>query len=400
MQESQNARLELNVEQLEFRTLLAGNIRVLVNAAGDVTIRGDGKSNHVEISQNMDGDIVITGTADTFGEATGIRDGRNILSELVVPAENGTLPGKLTVSLGGGNDFLVLRQVTIDGTFDYKPGGKNDSLGFFQSTAKGAVSLKTGSGNDYMNFVDATFENDINAVTGGGVDFIGMSNFALDSGATASFNTGGGGDVLYIEDSTVNGNLVAIMGGLIDTIYVAEGTTLLGNVDVDMGGLFDLLAIENNVNLDNATLNIDGGKGGVGFQNQLFLYDDSPYLNNPPSGILNFQTDFYTISGNTTTGTTLSETLTKWVVDDYYNQSPSVEFDVVDVLLAANIARGFDYADLPRSGGVTPDPVMLASQLTSHLESDDYFLYQKIFVKAAFQTELTTFDWENFGASS
>jgi hypothetical protein len=392
----QGSPLELSVEALEFRTMLAGNIRVLVNNAGDVTIKGDGKSNHVEVSQDVSGDIVIRGTEDTFGQATGIKEGRDILSEVVLDATNGTFSGKLTVSMGGGNDFVILRDITIDGDFNYKPGGKSDSLGFFQSTANGLSVLKTGSGNDYMNFVDATFRGDIDAVTGGGVDFIGMSNFALDSGRTANFNTGGGGDVIYLEDSIVDGNLAAQMGGLIDTIYVAEGTTLNGRIDVDMGNLFDLLAIENNVDLDSATLNLDGGKGGFGYQNKLFLYSDSPYRQNPPAGIVNFEADVFTIAGTSTTRPTLSGTLTKWVVDDYYDQSPSANFDVVDVLVAANLARGFDYADLPRNDGPAPDPGTLANQLTAHLESEDYYFYQKIFVKAAFETEIETFDWADY----
>ena len=377
--------------------MLAGNIRVLVNANGDVTIRGDGRSNYVEISQNIDGDIVVTGTPDTTGAPTGIKDGRNVVSEFIIEAENGTFPGKLSVSMGGGDDLTILRDVTVDGNLDYKPGGKNDSLGIFQSTINGTSSMRTGGGNDYMNFVDATFNDNLSAITGGGVDFIGMSNVSIQSGKTASFNTGGGGDVIYIEDSVVNGNISATMGGLIDTIYVAEGTTLKGNVNVDMGSLFDLLAIENDVDLSDATLNIDGGRGGFGFDNQLFLYSDSPLIGNVPSGVLNFSVDIYTIAGTSTTEPTLSETLTKWVVDDYYNQSPAVNFDVVEVLQAANLARGFDFADIPRSVGAAPDPVSLANQLTAHLESPDYYLYQKIFVKAAFQTEISSFDWDSFG---
>ncbi len=393
--------LEFEVESLESRRMLAGNIRVLVNNAGDVTIRGDGRSNYVEVSQNEDGDIVIAGTEDTKGLATGIRDGRNIVSEMVLDATDGTFSGKLNVLLGGGDDLIILRDITIDGDFNYNPGGKNDSLGFFQSTANGTSNLRTGGGNDYMSFVDATFNGDINAITGGGVDFIGMSNFAIAADFTASFNTGGGGDVIYIEDSTVEGNLEASMGSLIDTIYVADGTTLRGNVDIDMGSLFDLLAIENDVNLDDATLNLDGGRGGVGYQNKLFIHSDSPLIDSPPDGIRNFEADRYTIAGTWITEATLSGTLTKWIIDDYYAyQSPDVEFDVVDVFVAALMARGFDYSDLPRSSGLAPDPVELAGQLTAHLNSPSYWGYQKIFVRAAFSTEMTSFDWFEYTTDS
>ena len=116
------------VETLEHRILLAGNIRV-TSRGDDITIRGDGRSNYVEIArettdQNSDGDIddlVIRGITDTNGDSTGIRDGRDILSQIVLDANDGTFAGKLSVSLGGGNDFISFRDVTIDGDFKFTP---------------------------------------------------------------------------------------------------------------------------------------------------------------------------------------------------------------------------------------------------------------------------------------
>ena len=392
---TRDEQLDLSVELLENRRMLAGNIRVLTNAAGDLTLRGDGRNNHVEVSQDVSGDIIVTGLKDIQGLDTGLRVGREFFDEVTIDADD--FSGKLTMILRGGHDFAVLRNVTLDGDFTFKSGGGSDSLGFFESTANANATFITGGGNDYLNFVGATFDGSFNAKTGGGVDFFGLSDFAVSTGRTASFVTGGGGDIIYIEDSVVDGNISAVMGSSIDTIYVADGTTLNGNVDVDMGSLFDLLAIENVVTFNELGLNVNGGRGGFGYSNKLFIDINSPLLNNIPDGLIGFEADVYTISGTATTAPTIPETLTKWVVDDYYNQSPDVNFDVVETLVAANLARGFDYNDLPRNDNATaPDPAYLGTQITAILNSSNYYGYQKIFVRSAFQNEISVFDWNSY----
>ncbi len=393
---------QASVEHLERRLMLAGNVRVLINSAGDVTIKGDGKSNYVEVfrevsDQNGDNDtndIVIRGIADTNGQDTGIKDGRDILPQFVINASDGTFAEGLNLSLGGGNDLITLRDITINGEFKFSPGGGSDSLGFFNSTAKRNSTFKTSGGSDFMNLVDATFEGDLYAKTGSGVDYFGLSNFALADGKTATFITGGSPDIIYIEDSTVAGDIVVEMAGLIDTIYVADGTTFTGNVTVDTGNGFDLLILENDVDVSQATLNIDGGRGAFGYENQLFLYVDSPFLAAPPAGIVGFESDVYTISGNSYTGDyDMSHTLSIWIMDLYYSSQPVVDIDVIDTVLAANMAHGFDYADLPANDGPEPDPAYLADQIELLLNSPDFYLYQKIFVKNVFSNEIKNFDW-------
>ena len=245
-----------------------------------------------------------------------------------------------------------------------------------------------------MNFVDATFTGDISAITGGGVDFFGMSNFSLSAGKTAEFKTGGSPDIIYVEDSTIDGNLDLDLGGLIDTIYVADGTTFTGNVTVDAGAGFDLLILENDVDVSQATLNIDGGRGAFGYENQLFVYDDSPFLGSVPAGVTGWEIGSYTISGNSFTGPyDMSHTLSRWIMDLYYTSQPDVDIDVIDTVLAANVARGFDYADLPANDGPEPDRAYLADQIEFLIDSQEFYLYQKIFVRNVFSNEIKNFDW-------
>ncbi len=395
------------VEALEARLLLAGSLRITTNRAGDITLRGDGRSNYVEVSrewvdQNGDGDtndIVIRGLNDTTGAATSIRDGRNTVSQHVIDGNGGAITNKLRITLGGGNDFITFRGVELHGDVNFQAGGGSDSFGFFGgSVANGYAKFVMGGGNDYLNVKDGAFNGIWDVNTGGGVDYIGLSAFSSAAGALAKFNTGSGPDVLYIEDSTVDGDITASMGSLIDTVFMADGTVLNGNITIDMGTLFDLLVLENDVDLSNAHLNISGGRGGFGYENLLFVYDDSPFLSDIPNGVTGFDIDYYTTSGNATTGFDITTTLSRWIMDLYYpSTQPAIHIDVVDTFLAANIARGFDYADLPRSDlGPAPNPADIAAEVAFFLGNSSFYGYQTFFVRGAFNTEISTFDWERF----
>ncbi len=398
---------DAGIEALEARRLLAGNLRITINNAGDITLRGDGRSNYVEVSrelvdQNGDGDtndIVVRGLPDTTGAATGIRNGRDIISQQVINTTGGSLDTKLKISLGGGNDLITFRGVELNGDVTLQAGGGSDSFGFFGgSSANGYAKFVMGGGNDYLNVKDGSFNGTWDVNTGGGVDYIGLSAFSSATGALTKFNTGSGPDVIYIEDSIVDGDITALMGSLIDTIYVADGTVLNGNITVDMGTLFDLLVLENDVDLSNANLNISGGRGGFGYENLLFVYDDSPFLANIPDGVSGFEIDFYTISGNATTGFDITTTLSKWIMDLYYpSTQPAINIDVVDTFLAANLARGFHYADLPRSDqGPAPNPAAIADEVAFFLNDASFYRYQTFFVRGVFNTEISTFDWARF----
>jgi hypothetical protein len=389
------------VESLESRTMLAGSIRVTTNSAGDVSIRGDGRSNYFEIAaetvdRNNDGDtndIVVRGLPDSFGTPTTIREGRQLVNEVVLNATNHTFSGKLTLTLGGGNDFVAFRGVTMNRDVRIVSGGGNDSLGLFDSTFVGPSSITTSGGNDYTNISNTSFQANLAMNTGPGADYLGVAGLSVNAGVTAAFDTSGSPDVIYIGDSTVEGNLIVKTGSLIDTIYVGSGTVLNGSVTVDMGSQFDLLALENDVQF-NGPLNVQGNSGGY-YQNQLFLYDDSPFMNNIPSGVSNFEVTRWTISGvDTYVGLDLPTTLSRWVMDVY--GGPVI--NVVDALAAANMARGFDYAELPRPNyGSEPNPATVKTEINNFLNSSQYYLYQKLFLKFLFQQEVSQFQWYDNG---
>ncbi|MCA9265415.1 MAG: hypothetical protein KDA60_16260, partial [Planctomycetales bacterium] len=389
------------VEPLESRVMLAGSIRVLVNRAGDITIRGDGRSNYVEVAaetvdRNGDGDtddIVIRGLNDSWGSPTTIRDGRSYVNEVVLNATNHRISQKVSVILGGGNDFISFQGITMSSGLRCITGGGNDSLGLFDTTIIGPTSISTGGGNDYTNIVDTLFRGGVAVNTSGGADYIGLSGLSIAPGFTASFVTAGSPDIIFIGNSVVNGNVYVNTGSLIDTIYVGDGSVFNGGVTVDMGSQFDLLAIENQVEL-NGAVDVRGNRGGY-YTNQLFLYDDSPFINHIPNGIHDFEVTRWTISGvDNYVGLDLPTTLSRWVMDIY--GSPVI--NVVDALAGANMARGFDYATLPHPNfGSEPNPAELKADINSFLNSSQYYLYQKLFLKFLFQQEVTQFKWYNNG---
>ena len=123
-------------EALEERVLLAGNVTVAFNAAGDLVITGDAAANDIEIVDNdADGSYTIVSGANatnvTFSAAVIAADDANagVVGTGVMAGDN------LIVNLGKGNDYL--------GVF---------GSGVAGDLAAGAnVAIDMGAGNDHID---------------------------------------------------------------------------------------------------------------------------------------------------------------------------------------------------------------------------------------------------------
>ncbi len=260
-------------EALEDRVLLAGNVTVAINAAGVLTISGDGAANGVDIV-DTDGDgvyeIVGAGTTtiiDNGGILNGIGEltvaptsivinlgkGNDTLSVVDSGFAGGLASGiNVSVNMGAGNDqVLVLGagQIAL-GDVKIDLGAGNDQIGVFGNGADGfnSLSISAGAGNDQVG-VDGVNANAIGVSGGAGNDILGVG-FA---GGFGTFS-----------------NSLSIDGGAGKDLVQLDGANALhGNIK--LGGSADGASILNSTFTNSFTLNGNGGKDNVEIGGSNFL---------------------------------------------------------------------------------------------------------------------------------
>jgi hypothetical protein len=240
---------KLRVEQLEAKTLLAGDVSVSV-LGGNLFIIGDEMDNVLELQREgaIAGDFKI----EERGGGT-INGGGN---ELIV---NG-VTGDVYVSLKGGSDtFRAIDADLPDDLFVW--GGEGDDtliLGIPENdllqiplpiTVADDVIFKGGDGADTLEMRDFTIGSDLVFSGDHGDDVVVMQpDLPLSSGSTigndAILDTGSGLDEVGIEAVTINDDLVISTGNDDDVVSVLEGTTVVDSTTVSLGLGTNILAME------------------------------------------------------------------------------------------------------------------------------------------------------------
>lgn len=176
----------LALEQLETRSLLAGNIAARV-IDGYLIVQGDGAPNRLRIDNQRlaVGEVRVTPVGGTVnGESapavlrgwnSGIRlsldesDDRVVLDRL-------NIRGNLLVRSGLGDDIVVLDRSTVRGTSLVGTGGGRDSVHLVNSQLIGGVAIKTLTGNDVIALSHSTFYGPVALETGDGRDTVHLES--------------------------------------------------------------------------------------------------------------------------------------------------------------------------------------------------------------------------------
>ncbi len=361
-------------EALEARLMLAGVVKVSVNRAGDISIRGDGNDNYVEVAPiDTNGDdindaIVIRGQKSPDGVDTLIKFGRDTLAEVTI----GTSPsqaGKLRVSLGSGDDFLRITDMVIDGQFQYTGGSGGDSLGINDSIFSGPMNWNSGSGNDAIIINESNFHDSVIVKTGNGADWIAMNGGTSD-GALINLNTGGGPDLVSFEDTIIDSEVLILTGGFPDELYLGSGATFNAAVNIDLGTYADALMVEHGVvfnDLDNVV--ISANKRGPNYENALFM--EVGVDTNTLPDLSTFQLVFDNASN-------LYEEF------EFRLGNINVNLEFLDSLKTLLHRRGFEFSEMPIDSSTLTSEKMdaLAAAILAGLESNETLeriLFESIF---------------------
>lgn len=187
----------LKCESLESRELMAGNVNVTLEA-NEVIVRGDSRSNQIEVFQLANGAYRISGLNGTtvngrafFDRASPDRDLRIFMGggdDTVFVGNNfsraAMIVEDLEIDMGSGKDGLVvgnlkhtdnqpmnirtgnseaerdlvsLIRVNSSNSINITTGGGNDAVEVIESNIKGKLSVDLGAGNDDMRLRDTFF---------------------------------------------------------------------------------------------------------------------------------------------------------------------------------------------------------------------------------------------------
>ena len=358
------------IESLESRLLLAGSVKLTVKSNGDLLLRGDGRDNHVEVSAVGD-TLKITGQPDRNGEATTIKFNGETLSEATLDAPGGMLQGKLTVNLGGGNDFLRLKNVTFQNQVKFNGGGGGDSLAAFDSTFDELLSVRGGGGNEAVVLNNSSFHGSIDVKSGGGADWIAMTGVTAD-GDQIKIVTGGSTDKVSFETSTIHSDVEISTGGLPDELYLGGGTVFDGAVNANLGSFADNLMVENGVTFnDLGNARINGNNRGPNYEN-LFIYENGVDMATLPD-LSSFKLPYETDPGQT-------------VYEHFEYRLTTIDHDIpfLDLLKTTLYVRGFEFSEMPIDTSVISGTEMdaLIALVEPGLRSNvtgERFMYKLIF---------------------
>lgn len=223
-----------NLESLEIRSMMAGNVNVYMNS-GDLMIVGDNASNHVAVRGNTNGTVTVYGEF-TGGAPTSI-NGRiggsatfRITDDLAVYLYGGhdqidlgngngvtaKVADEVYVDAGSGNDWVMLRQVQTgrhvnintgtgqdktyigasligDDLSVYDPTSVNqgdlDNVAINGSTIKDEVRVNTRGGNDRVE-ITVSKVDDVYVNLGAGNDYFAFSQSTVRSGFSIDGQSG------------------------------------------------------------------------------------------------------------------------------------------------------------------------------------------------------------------
>jgi hypothetical protein len=182
----------LRFERLEDRAMLAGNVSTAFDntVGGALVLTGDNSANHLVIHQ------VAPNSFQVLGVGTNVNvNGQNFNS---FTFKNVT---DVTIDLMGGNDSLVMYNMTVNGTLTIDMGAGNDVLSVVNvrenvaTESAGLATITLGSGNDVATIVNFSSSADIAIDAGEGRDVVALNHVVagtVGSGNTLSVEMGPG----------------------------------------------------------------------------------------------------------------------------------------------------------------------------------------------------------------
>lgn len=252
--------LDLGLETLEARQMLAGDVVVNLNSSGDLTIQGDNQSNIVDVYSERQDEVTITGLDGTHV----IVDGQSY-DEYTFDLPTEEIADDVRIKMRGGDDQVMLRFLSIGGDLKVNMGAGEDIAVLSFSEVGDDAQLLGGSGRygDKLSVTNSSIGDDLRINSGPGsktfdmftpIDEIGVSADVSDPIAKNVSLRGGSGVTVVAIGATFDGKLSVNTGSGDDGI-VFIAANLTDEVSISTGSGNDALVFE----------------GGTTFQDELHV---------------------------------------------------------------------------------------------------------------------------------
>jgi len=262
----------LNLEGLETRALLAGDVTVSV-LNGNLLIVGDSADNDITIEQGTTADSFIVTGIGTVGGDTNING---------APSTTGTFTGvthNITVRMNGGDDTVsVLADTLTPGNLSISMGSGDNTVAIGAgATITNNLAITTDGGDDTITVTDTTVNGSANIQTGGGDDDVTLTGLTVgeDTAAGAAsqnvFGTSPLGrflNALFQDNSSNSKPGLTVDTGFGDDTVTASELTVHGSASIETGFGDDTVSLTD-VTVDNQTTG--GGNTNVAGLLQNFL---------------------------------------------------------------------------------------------------------------------------------
>jgi hypothetical protein len=287
---AESRKRKLDIEKLDSRQLMAGNVFAGLTSDGQLQITGDSNSNSVRIAQIGSTTYRVTGLlqegAPTTVNGQGYRDFANVKSVNAnlgagndrIDVGNSSLYGLITslpqgvsISTGSGADMVLVDRVATIMDVNINGGTGNDNIRVDRSRIghpqdefrQGDLSILAGLGSDVVNVSNSSVVGDVYVETGLGLatDQVLMSRLSVGNDLTVMADEPDAFRIdtkvtLEIRDTTVADDV------LVHTTK-AQANVKLTNVDADevfarMGAANDTLTLDD---INARYTDVDGGAG-------------------------------------------------------------------------------------------------------------------------------------------
>ena len=212
-----------SLEQLEDRTLLAGNVTAQF-LGQSAFINGDAADNSVQVLVDA-GNVVVRGV-----NGTTVNGGTN---DFVLATNTASLSRSVFASLSAGNDTFVINGVTVGRDLFVDGGAGNDLLVVSAANVGRSLMLWGGFGNDDIMIDASRVERDTNVFGWAGDDDIIIRNSTIVDDLSISGQSGQ--DVIHLDSIQVGDKSRLSGGGGVDNILI-QGTSRFADRMRAVGG--------------------------------------------------------------------------------------------------------------------------------------------------------------------
>ncbi len=225
-------RRRLQLEALERRTVLAGNV-VVLTIGDDLLVLGDHRANVVEIAADS-GQVVVRGLDGT------LVNGQSELALTGHPA----VADDLRVLLDGGSDSLLIHDLSVGGDLQVLDSlfGGQDQVTIDRAQIGDDLLVATGNNADAVLLDSVAVADDTTLLTGSGNDRLAITNSQLTGDLT--LDTGNGADFVLIDSTTVGGNANVRLGNGDDTLAITLANQFSRETTLDGGRGRDRLLLD------------------------------------------------------------------------------------------------------------------------------------------------------------